>query len=175
MGIEVVRLYEGTKSFWRDCTSITIVMLEHRYTTVDTKSGKRVAPPPSFIEVIAFEPTSCLEAPHLYVSLDALYAELNSIRADSDAEKKTKSLRNLPMEGTHFVTDLKVKYLYDRVLIKKPFPSSSLSALPSSEGFSIEFKPSARDISQGNGMLLVQIPAPEVHGVRPVMEHTKLR
>ena len=152
--IAVTKLYEGKKDFWREGTSVHLTFLEHR----GTKQSGFIAP---FIEIIAFDPVSSVEAPYIYVSLNDLFTRLS--------ESPTPDTIMLG-DGTVFVTNnLKAKYLHDRILI-----SSNSSSSGSASEFRIDLKPLAGDADHKSGALTIVIEPPKLYGKRPTMNHTKL-
>ena len=109
---ECVKLYKGTKSYWRTGESIDIAVFEHHAPgNVITKGSSY------WIEIIAYNPTLDVEAPHLYIESMKLCHRFNEKAVKNQTQNFLFSMQDDVIPGQKVAQALYLKYIMNRLAI----------------------------------------------------------
>lgn len=108
---EVCQIYTGTKNYWRTRQTLDIVIFEHF-----TGSTADQPKPTHFIEIVAFDPSLNVEAPHIYMKSERLCTKFQ------EKAKKSSNANLLLQEelipGQKYAQQMYTKYIMNRLAIK---------------------------------------------------------
>ena len=109
---ECIKLYKGTKNYWRTGESIDIAVFEHHApkNPIQTISS-------FWIEIIAYNPTLDVEAPHLYIESLKLCNRFNEKAVKNQAQNFLFEMHDDVIPGQKVAQALYLKYIMNRLAI----------------------------------------------------------
>jgi len=107
------QIYQGSKTYWKTNEVIDLAIFEHHApSNAVTKNSTY------WIEIVAYNPTLDVEAPHLYLSSDVLCERFNEKAKNSSAGNLLFAYSEDVQPGEKLSHKLYLKYIFNRIAIK---------------------------------------------------------